>query len=143
MRRIRPTHPTPTELSAIRRSIPGLALAQFIRLNPSPALDYSSIRMCHLTCNSAAVTGLSALCSYQGTILIQEHTVKTDLTINRKLKGHPRQQPVWVYMPMDEDEYIEAISVCTKVRVRAIDQRRDADFVSFVVSFPLKFMNYG
>lgn len=91
--------------------------------------------------------GFSALCSYEGMIFIYEHTSDTDFaiydTIYQQLEDHLSRAAVWIYMPMDENEYLEAVFVRMKVWERAIDQSRFAHSISLIVSLPLTTISYS
>lgn len=114
VRHIRSYQSTPTDLASIRLSIPGLSLAHMLKMNPNPSLDHSQIRMSTFLCNPPNVIGYSALCSGSGTLSIHSHVSEADIKFYRNFERYPSRSMgdgVWIYMPVDSNEYLEEIFV--------------------------------
>jgi hypothetical protein len=85
-----------------------------------------------LPCNSPNITGYSALSGHYGTVVIQSHAQDTGLISYDELDAkYSTQSDVWIYMPIDEGEHIDAISAMIRVQQRSYMPVED---ISLIVS---------
>lgn len=92
----------------VRLSTPGATLAQFLNFAPNQRLlvDYERLRMSHFICNDPHNTGYSALSAWNSTLTIKSHGQNPDLGFYREDYS---DSDIWIYMPIDNGEYITAI----------------------------------
>ena len=75
----------------------------------TPLKEPNGLRMSYLECNAAHTTGYSMATNGVSIATVHAHSQKMDLNFYEEVNNFFRRSMVWIYMPIDEGEYITEI----------------------------------
>ncbi|CZT43169.1 uncharacterized protein RSE6_03163 [Rhynchosporium secalis] len=96
---------------------PTVTIVDLVSLQ-TPPVEPNGLRMSFFDCNAAHTTGYSMATNGASIATIHTHDQKMDLTFYQEVDAFFGRSMVWIYMPMDQDEYVT--EVCRRFGFRHV-----------------------